>query len=120
MLSVSLSIFEIVALFVSAIVIGFAINLFFSSRKGAKKEEDVNEGKKSLSSGLDEWKIRYLKEAEIKDKEISDLKSRLHIAEENKRISEIEVQELNSQVRKLNLDLQESKTEKHLPQTRTD
>jgi hypothetical protein len=94
MLSISLSIFEIAILFVSAIVVGFVINLFFTSRKGTKKEEV--EPKKSVSSGIDEWKIRYLKEAEIKDKEISDLKSRLHIADENKRIHDIEMQELKA------------------------
>jgi len=118
MLSVSLSIFEIIALFVSAIVIGFVVNLFFSSRKPAKTE--IKEEKKSLSSGLDEWKLKYINEAERKDKEISDLKSRLHIAEENKRIYDIEMQELKNQVRKLNLAAEEAKTEKPVVQTKTD
>src|SRR4026209_1674991 len=116
MLSISLSIFEIAILFVSAIVVGFVINLFFTSRKGTKKEEV--EPKKSVSSGMDEWKIRYLKEAEIKDKEISDLKSRLHIADENKRIHDIEIQELKSQVRKLTLETEQPKTEKPVLETR--
>lgn len=118
MLSVSLTIFEIVALFVSAIVIGFVINLFFSSRKGMKK--DVTEGKKSISSGVEEWKLKYINEAEVKDKEVTDLKNRLHDATEDKRIHEIEIEELKSQVRRLNLDLQQSKTEKPVVQTKTD
>jgi chromosome segregation ATPase len=118
LLSISLSIFEIIALFVSAIVIGFVINLFFSSRKGLKK--DVTESKKSISSGVEEWKLKYINEAEIKDKEITDLKNRLHDATEDKRIHEIEIEELKSQVRKLNLDLQQSKTEKPVIQTKTD
>jgi len=116
--SISLSIFEIVILFVSGIVIGVVIYLFYSSRRGAKK--DLQEGKKSISSGLDEWKIKYLSEAEIKDKEIIDLKNRLLDATENRRIYEIEIEELKSQVRKLNVDVQQSKTEKPLPQTKTD
>ena len=118
LLSISLSIFEITILFISAIVVGFVINLFFSSRKSNKKEE--TETKKSVSSGIDEWKIRYLKEAEIKDKEINDLKNRLHDSNEDKRIHEIEIEELKSQVRRLNLDIQNSKTEKPAVQTRTD
>ena len=118
LLNVSLSIFEIVALFVSAIVIGFVINLFFSSRKSVKKE--VKEEKKSVSSGVDEWKLKYMSDAERKDKEISDLKSRLHIADENKRIHDIEMQELKNQVRKLNLDAEEAKTEKPVVQVKTD
>jgi chromosome segregation ATPase len=118
MLSINLSTFEIIALFASAIVIGFVINFFYVSRKGMKK--DLQEGKKSLSSGLDEWKLKYLNESDIKDKEITDLKNRLLDATENKRIYEIEIEELKSQVRKLNLDVQQSKAEKPLPQTRTD
>ena len=120
MLSVSLSIFEIVVLFVSAIVIGFVINLFFSSRKGTKKDEDVSEGKRSVSSGLDEWKLKYISEAERKDKEISDLRSRVHIAEENRRIYDIEIQELKNQVRKLSLEAEQPKTEKPVLGARTD
>jgi uncharacterized membrane protein YraQ (UPF0718 family) len=83
MLSISLSIFEIIGLFVSAIVIGFVVNFFYSSRKGMKK--DLQETQKSVSSGIDEWKLKYIKEAERKDKEISDQES-LHIADESKRI----------------------------------
>src|SRR5678810_823191 len=104
MLSISLSIFEIVILFISAIVVGVVIHLFYSSRRGEK--QDSNEEKKSVSSGLDDWKIKYLNEAEIKDKEITELKNRLLDATENKKIYEIEIEELKSQVRKLNLDVQ--------------
>jgi len=118
MLSISLSIFEISILFISAIVVGFVINLFFSSRKGVKK--DTVETKKSVSSGVDDWKLKYINDAEIKDKEITDLKNRLHSATEDKRVHDIETEELKSQVRRLNLDLQQSKTEKPVVQTRTD
>jgi hypothetical protein len=85
MLSISLSIFEIAILFISAIVVGVVIHLFYSSRRGEKQEE----GKKSVSSGLDDWKIKYLNEAEIKDKEITDLKNRLLDATENKRSTKL-------------------------------
>ena len=118
MLSISLSTFEIIILFGSAIVIGFVVNLFYSSRKGMKQE--IPESKKSVSSGLDEWKLKYIKEAELKEKEITDLKNRLFGADEDKRIYDIEISELKSQIRKLNLDVQQTKTEKPLPQTRPD
>ena len=116
--SFNLSFFEVVILFFSAIVIGFVIQLFISSRK--KMKTDLNASSKSASSGLDEWKLKYINDAEIKDKEIADLKNRVLEATENKRIHEIEIEELKSQVRKLNLDVQQAKTEKPLPQTRTD
>ena len=117
MLSINLSIVEIVILFGSAIVIGVVIHFFYSSRRGMKKE--LEQPAKSVSSGLDEWKLKYLSEAELKDKEITDLKNRLHDATENKRIYEIEIEELKSQVKKLNLDVQQTKPEKPL-QTKTD
>ena len=83
-------------------------------------KQDMQESKKSVSSGLDEWKLKYISEAEIKDKEITDLKNRLLDATENKRIHEIEIEELKSQVRKLTLDVQQTKSEKPLPMTRPD
>jgi len=118
MLSINLSIVEIIILFGSAIVIGVVIHFFYSSRRGMKK--DLQQTTKSVSSGLDEWKLKYLSEAERKDKEISDLKSRLHIADENKRIYEIEMQELKNQIRKLNLEAEEAKTEKPVVHAKTD
>lgn len=118
MANISLSVFEIAILFISAVVVGVVIHLFYSSRRGMKK--DLEESKKSVSSGLDEWKLKYINEAETKDKEITDLRNRLLDATENKRIYEIEIEELKSQVRKLNLDVEQSKSEKPLPQTRTD
>ncbi len=114
--TISLSIIEIAILFISAIVVGVVIHLFYTSRRGEKKENE----KKSVSSGLDDWKIKYLNEAEIKDKEITDLKNRLLDATENKRIYEIEIQELKNQVRKLTLDVEQTRSEKSLPQTKTD
>ena len=116
--NINLSLFEITILFFCAIVIGFVIQLFITSRRRMKTE--LKETSKSASSGLDEWKLKYLNEAEIKDKEIADLKNRVLDSTENKRIYEIEIEELKSQVRRLNLDIQQAKTEKPLPQTRTD
>jgi len=99
-------------------VIGFVIQLFINTRR--KMKTDLKQTSKSASSGVDEWKLQYINEAEIKDKEITDLKSRVHVATENKRIYEIEIEELKSQVRKLNFELEQTKTEKPLPQTRPD
>ena len=65
-------------------------------------------------------KLKYISEAEIKGKEITDLKNKIHDAAEDKRIYEIEIEELKSQVRKLNLDVQQTRSEKPLPQTKTD
>ncbi len=119
--SFNLSLFEIIILFFCAMVIGFVIQLFINTRR--KMKTDLSLSSKSASSGLDEWKLKYINEAEIKDKEISDLKNRVHDATENKRIYEIEIEELKSQVRRLNLDLEQAKSEKPLQQqshTRTD
>ena len=116
----NLSLFEVIILFFCAMVIGFVIQLFINTRRRMKT--DLKEPSKSASSGIDEWRLKYINEAEVKDKEIADLKNRLLDATENKRIYEIEIEELKSQVRKLNLDVEHAKTEKPLPPThaRTD
>ena len=87
--NLNLSLFEVIILFFSALVIGFVIQLFIGSRR--KMKNDMKEGSRSASSGLDEWKLKYINEAEIKDKEIADLKNRVLDATENKRIYEIEI-----------------------------
>ena len=116
--NINLSLFEVIILFFCALVIGFVVQLFIASRR--KMKTDLEKTARSASSGLDEWKLKYLNEAEIKDKEIADLKNRVLDVTESKRIYEIEIEELKSQVRRLNLDVQQAKTEKPLPQTKTD
>src|SRR5204863_8587257 len=51
---------------------------------------------------------------------ITDLKNRLLDATENKKIYEIEIEELKREIKKLNLDIQQARSEKSLPQARPD
>jgi chromosome segregation ATPase len=116
--NISLSVFEIIILFISAVVVGVVIHLFFSSRRGMKDE--IQDSKKSINSGIDEWRLKYMNESELKDKELSDLKNQLFDANEKKRINEIEIEELKHRLRRIENELQQSKTEKPVVQTKTD
>lgn len=118
MANISLSVFEIAILCVSAVVVGVVIHLFFSSRKGMKN--DMEDSKRSMSSGLEEWKLKFINEAELKDKELADLKNQLFEANENKRINDIEIEELKHRLRRLEGELKQTKTEKPGLQTKTD
>jgi chromosome segregation ATPase len=116
--NISLSVFEIIILFICAVVVGVVIHLFFSSRKNMKNE--MRDSAKSMSSGLDEWKLKYINESEIKDKEIATLKNQLFESNENKRINDIELEETKNRLRRLESELQQSKTGKPVVQTKND
>ena len=72
--SLTLSVVEIIVLLFGAIILGITIHFFIASRKNFKTPtEDYN--KNSLAK--DEWKRKYFNDMEVRDKEISELKSRL-------------------------------------------
>ena len=99
--NLSLSVIEVVFLFISAIVVGGVIHFFISSRRSLNKimDETPNPGK-----GMDEWKMKYFNDIEVKDKELNALKDRLFEAEENNKIYQIEIAEMKNQVRKLSTE----------------
>jgi len=116
--NISLSVFEIAILFVSAMVVGVVIHLFITSRRSLKKQ--MEETKKAYGSGIDEWKIKYINDAEQKEKETGELKTRLFEAEESNKIYQVEIEELKNQLRKLKTEVQQPKTETPLSPARPD
>ena len=99
MTSLSLSIVEIIVLMVGAITLGITIHFFITSRKAMKSSPMETE---KISKTLEEWKLRYFNDTEIRDKELVSLRKRLEDAEENNDINTIEAEE----TRKLNKKLQ--------------
>lgn len=99
MASLSLSIIEIIVLMAGAITLGITIHFFITSRKGMKSSPMETE---KVSKTLEEWKLRYFNDTEIRDKELVSLRKRLEDAEENNDINTIEAEE----TRKLNKKLQ--------------
>ena len=90
MANLSLSIIEIIVLMLGAITLGITIHFFITSRKGMKSSPMETE---KVSKTLEEWKLRYFNDTEIRDKELTDLRKRLEEAKENNNINLIEAEE---------------------------
>ena len=99
MTSLSLSLIEIIVLMLGAVTLGITIHFFITSRKSLKSSPMEAE---KISKTLEEWKLRYFNDTEIRDKELANLRKRVEDAEENSHINSIEADEM----RKLNKKLQ--------------
>lgn len=99
MASLTLPLTEIIVLMLGAIMLGITIHFFITSRRGIKSSPMQAE---KISKTLEEWKLRYFNDTELKDKELAQLRKQLAEAEENGTIDSIEADE----TRKLNKKLQ--------------
>jgi chromosome segregation ATPase len=101
-MTLNLNIVEICVLFFCAVSLGIVIHFFITSRRNLKGSTVETE---KIKKTVDDWKLKYFNEVEVRDKEVSDLKGRLSEAEENGRIYQIETEELRKQQRKMQSDL---------------
>lgn len=92
--SLTLSILDISLLALVAIILGATIHFFITSRRNLKANSE--EMRKS-NLVKNEWKLKYLNDMELRDKEISALKQQIQEAEENANIFSIEAEELRLQ-----------------------
>lgn len=101
--TLSLSIVEIIVLMLGAIVLGITIHFFITSRRNLKAS--FSPAKEKNTQHLNEWKLKYFNDIEIRDKELSALRQQLEEVEENLSIFTIETDELKKLNRKLQADL---------------
>jgi uncharacterized phage infection (PIP) family protein YhgE len=108
--SLILSVPELILLLFGAIILGITIHFFITSRKSLKATAKELGREKGLAS--DEWKMRYLNDMEIREKELNDLKQHVTLlkqraeeAEENASIYAIEAEEMRKDNQKLKTDL---------------
>lgn len=99
MTTLSLSVIEIIVLMLGAVTLGFTIHFIVSSRRNMKSLPQEAE---KMTRNLEEWKLRYFNDTEMRDKELTSLRKRVEDAEENSHINSIEADEM----RKLNKKLQ--------------
>lgn len=102
MASLSLSIVEIIVLMLGAIILGITIHFFAVSRRSMKSSPMEAE---KISKTLEEWKLRYFNDTEIRDKELTQLRKRLEETEENNNINVIEAEETKKLNKKLQAEL---------------
>jgi chromosome segregation ATPase len=110
-MTMTLSLVEIVAFLVCAIILGAVIHFFFVSRRNLKRSPMEAEKNKNI---IEEWKLKYFNEVELKDREIGDLKNQLQEAEENNNIYHIEIEELHKQQNKIKSEAESSKKTGHI------
>jgi chromosome segregation ATPase len=109
-MSLNLSIIELSVLLFCAVTLGVVIHFFITTRKNLK---NTSFGKDKIKRGNDEWKLKYFNESEVKEKELSDIKTKLIEAEDNNRIYRIEIEELRKDQKRIQADI--NTTQKGLP-----
>jgi chromosome segregation ATPase len=89
--SLILSVPEIILLLFGAIILGIAFHFFITNHRSLKattRELDESSLEKN------EWKLRYLNDIELRDKDLASLRNQLQEAEENVTIYSIEAEEM--------------------------
>lgn len=105
MASLSLSIVEIIVLMLGAIVLGITIHFFITSRRNLKTAL-TDPRQKPDQQQLNEWKLKYFNETEVKDREINSLRKQLDELHENSNIFSIEAEETRKQNKKLQAEIE--------------
>jgi chromosome segregation ATPase len=93
-MTLNLSIVEVSVLFFCAVTLGVVIHFFITSRRNLRDSPIETE---KIKKNVEDWKLKYFNEVEVKEKELSEIKSRLSEAEESNRIYQIEMEELRRQ-----------------------
>ncbi len=99
----TLSIFELVVLFICAIIVGITVHFFISSRRGMKMSSQESE--KMLRS-IEEWKSKYFNDIDDRDKELTEMKEKMTEAIENARDYRSEAEQMHRENRQLEAELQ--------------
>ena len=103
MASFSLSIVEIVVLMIGAITLGFTIHFFITSKSTMKFSPMENE---KISKALEDWKLRYFNDTEVRDKELESLRKQLAEQAENNEINTIEAEEMRKSNKELRAEIE--------------
>jgi len=104
--SLLLTVPEVILLLFGAIILGISIHFFITSRKSLRAETRELEKSSSGKNDKNEWKLRYLNDMELREKEIATLKTQLQESEENVNIYSIEAEEMRRMNTKLEAEIE--------------
>lgn len=104
----SLSLVEILVLMLGAITLGITIHFFIVSRRSLKASSPKTQDK--IARELEAWKMRYVNDIEVRNKELADLKKKLTDSEENNDINTIEADEMRKQNKQLQAEIKAIRT----------
>jgi len=86
---------EIIIFLVGALVLGFTLHYFWTSRNAIKiQKPETDEG----INDNDNWKLKYYTDMEIQEKTLQKLRERLSESEENEKIFHLESEELREEL----------------------
>ena len=87
---------EIIIFLLGALVLGFTIHYFWNARKSMKLDHSSNP---DTINENDNWKLKYYNDMDMQEKTLKQLRERLTEAEENEQILNIEIEELQKQIK---------------------
>src|SRR3984957_5386600 len=93
-LQLTLGLPEIIVFVLVAIILGFCIHFFWSSKKNIRIEDAAAEG----ISENDNWKLKYYNDMDMQERAQQQLRERLAETRENEQILSIEVEELRKEI----------------------
>jgi DNA repair exonuclease SbcCD ATPase subunit len=93
-LQLTLGLPEIIVFVIVAIILGFCIHFFWSSKKDIRIEDAAAEG----ISENDNWKLKYYNDMDMQERAQQQLRERLAEARENEQILNIEVEEIKKEL----------------------
>jgi chromosome segregation ATPase len=88
---------ELIIFLLGALVLGFTLHYFWSSRNAIKIQKPIEEG----ISENDNWKLKYYNDMEIQERTLQQLRDRLAESEENEKILGMETEELHARLEDL-------------------
>jgi hypothetical protein len=103
MAHLTLSIAEIIILLFGAITLGITIHFFIASNRNLKNSSVETE---KTNKNLEEWKLKYFNDMEIRNKDLSFVKQQLMESEENNNINAIEAEEMRRKNKKLQSEIE--------------
>jgi len=97
-LGLQITLTEIIVFQVGAIVLGFAIHFFISSKKNIKINEQTDP---NAISEADEWRLKYYEEVDLHEKRQEQMKKEIAEAREAEQELERELAEMRAETRRL-------------------
>lgn len=99
----SLSIVELVILFICAVLVGITIHFFISSKRSLKIAPEETD---RMNRSIEDWKSKYFNDMDERDKQLADLRDKLAESQENAREYKSEAEQMIKENRKLEAEFE--------------
>jgi cellobiose-specific phosphotransferase system component IIB len=97
-LGLQISLVEIIIFQLGAVILGFAIHFFITSKKNIHIEEKVSE---TAISDADQWRLKYYEELDMQEKKREQLQRELEEARESEEQLEQELADMRAETRRI-------------------